>query len=308
MLAPLESAVVAPGVVSVETNVKTVQHLEGGIVDAILVRDGDKVAAGDVLVRLQNTLPVSALNEVQAQYFEARATEARLVAERDGKAAIDFPEELRRRAADEAVQDAIAGQESIFRSRSAIVAQQQLILDRTVAGLEAQIAGLEGQIAAARKRIALIDDELTGALALHEQGLMIKSQVLELQRDRAEFEGDASGYLAEVGRRGRTSRPPGCACPRRAPPPSRSGPRTPHDAGPRLRAGAEARRRRGRHEPHRDPLADRRNRGRAQGPHHRRRRRRRRAAARHRAGQRQAGGAGAPSTRSTSTRSGPGCR
>ena len=144
MLAPLESAVVAPGVISVETNVKTVQHLEGGIVDAILVRDGDKVAAGDVLIRLQNTLPVSALNEVQAEYFEARATEARLVAERDGKAAIDFPEELRRRMADEAVQDAIAGQESIFRSRSAIVAQQQLILDRTVAGLEAQIAGPRG--------------------------------------------------------------------------------------------------------------------------------------------------------------------
>ncbi len=199
MLAPLESAVIAPGVVSVESNVKTVQHLEGGIVDAILVRDGDKVAAGDVLIRLQNTLPVSALNEVQAEYFEARATEARLVAERDGKAAIDFPEELRRRMGDEAVQDAIAGQESIFRSRSAIVAQQELILDRTVAGLEAQIEGLEGQIAAAHKRIALIDDELTGALALQEQGLMIKSQVLALQKDRAEFEGDASGYLAEVG-------------------------------------------------------------------------------------------------------------
>ena len=99
MLAPLESAVVAPGVVSVETNVKTVQHLEGGIVDAILVREGDEVAAGDVLIRLQNTLPVSVLNEVQAQYFEARATEARLVAERDGKAAIDFPDELRRRMA-----------------------------------------------------------------------------------------------------------------------------------------------------------------------------------------------------------------
>jgi multidrug efflux pump subunit AcrA (membrane-fusion protein) len=79
LLAPIESAVVAPGVVSVEGNVKTLQHLEGGIVEAILVGEGDRVKSGDILIRLETTAALSALNEVQAQYVEARATEARLI-------------------------------------------------------------------------------------------------------------------------------------------------------------------------------------------------------------------------------------
>lgn len=194
-LAPVESAVVAPGVVNVESSVKTVQHFEGGIVDAILVRDGDTVAEGDVLIRLQNTIPTSALNEVRAEYLEARATEARLAAERDSKSEIDFPQELR----DGPVGDAIAGQESIFRSRRDLAAQQVQIRDRTVAGLEAQIEGLKGQVAAAERRIGLIDDELEGAITLQQQGLVIKSRVLELQRQKAELEGDASGFRADIG-------------------------------------------------------------------------------------------------------------
>lgn len=199
LLAPLESAVVAPGVVSVDTNTKTVQHLEGGIVEEILVRDGDTVVAGDVLIRLENTLPVSVLNEIQGQYFEALATEARLIAERDGDAEIRFPDELRRKAADEAVQDAITGQESIFASRNRLRSEQQNILERTIAGLEAEIAGFQGQIEAANRQIALIDDELRDALTLREQGLMIKPRYLELQRQKAELEGDASSYLASIG-------------------------------------------------------------------------------------------------------------
>jgi HlyD family type I secretion membrane fusion protein len=198
-LAPIESAVVAPGVVSVDTNTKTVQHLEGGIVEEILVRDGDLVEAGDVLIRLENTLPVSVLNEIQSQYFEALATEARLVAERDGATEISFPEELRRKVADEAVRDAIAGQQSIFASRSQLRAEQQNILDRTIAGLEAEIVGFEGQIESANQQIALIDDELRDALTLREQGLMIKPRVLELQRQKAELEGSASSYRASIG-------------------------------------------------------------------------------------------------------------
>ena len=199
MLAPLEGAVVAPGVVSVDTNVKTVQHLEGGIVEEILVREGDRVAAGDVLFRLQDTLPASILNELQAQYFEARATEARLVAERDGKFVIAFPEDLRIKVADRAAREAISGQQNIFESRRKLLSEQLKILERTVAGLEAEIIGLEGQIAAAQRQIFLVDDELGGALALLKQGLTGKPRVLELQRKKAELEGAVSSYVASIG-------------------------------------------------------------------------------------------------------------
>ncbi len=83
-LAPIDSAAVAPGLVAVEFNRKTVQHLEGGIVRDILVREGDRVAPGDLLVRLDDTQALAQLEIARSQYLSSRALEARLIAERDG--------------------------------------------------------------------------------------------------------------------------------------------------------------------------------------------------------------------------------
>ena len=199
MLAPLEGAVVAPGVISVDTNIKTVQHLEGGIVEEILVREGDRVGAGDILFRLQDTLPASILNELQAQYFEARATEARLLAERDGRSVIAFPEDLRIKVADQAAREAISGQQGIFESRRKLLSEQLKILGRTVAGLDAEIIGLKGQIEASETQISLVDDELRDAITLLKQGLTNKPRVLALQRQKAELEGNVSNYVASIG-------------------------------------------------------------------------------------------------------------
>jgi HlyD family type I secretion membrane fusion protein len=198
LLAPIESAVVAPGVVGVDSNVKTVQHLEGGIVEEILVREGSRVQAGDLLVRLRNTLPSSLLNEVQAQYFEARATAARLAAERDGLPAIDFPDELDAHAANLAVHDAMAGQGSIFESRRALLAERSNILRRTIAGLGEEILGLEQQIRAAERQLTLIGEELASAMKLLERGLIDRPRVLQLQREQAKLEGEIGEHRAEV--------------------------------------------------------------------------------------------------------------
>jgi len=198
LLAPIESAVVAPGVVGVDSNVKTVQHLEGGIVEEIAVRDGDRVRAGDLLIRLRSTLPSTLLNEVRAQYLEARAADARLVAERDGLRAIDSPPELTARADNPAVRDALAGQRSIFESRRRVMAEREGILDRTIAGLREEIAGLEGQIAAADRQRALIEEELAGAQALLDRGLLDRPRVLELQRGMAEIDGDVSEHRGDI--------------------------------------------------------------------------------------------------------------
>ncbi|WP_048708997.1 HlyD family type I secretion periplasmic adaptor subunit [Microvirga massiliensis] len=199
LLAPLESAVVAPGVIVVDSHVKTVQHLEGGIVESIAVREGDKVKAGDLLITLQDTMPASALNEIRAQYLEARATAARLVAERDNADSLTFPPDLISRSSEQNVHDAIAGQESIFQSRRTLLKQQLTILERTISGLQIEIQGLEGQIAASRTGLTLIGEELSDALKLLSQGLTNRPRVLALQRHKAEIEGSIASYLASIG-------------------------------------------------------------------------------------------------------------
>lgn len=198
-LAPLESAVVAPGVVVADSHTKTVQHLEGGIIETIAVREGDSVKAGDLLLTLRDTMSASAVNEIRAQYVEATATVARLVAERDGAEAISLPQDLLIRSSEQNVRDAIAGQESIFRSRRALLQQQLTLLDRTVAGLEIEIQGLEGQIEASNTRLSLIGEELVDALKLLSQGLTNRPRVLALQRQKAEIQGSIASYLASIG-------------------------------------------------------------------------------------------------------------
>src|SRR5208283_4638395 len=96
----IDRAVEAPGIVSIETNHKTVQHLEGGIIRAILVKEGDNVAAGATLFRLENVQAKAAFDALDNQFFSALAIEARLIAERDQKDAIAWPREIEHHAAE----------------------------------------------------------------------------------------------------------------------------------------------------------------------------------------------------------------
>src|SRR5438445_5663972 len=107
--APLESAAHASGVVEVASSRKTVQHLEGGIIGAILVRDGERVAAGQPLIRLDDTKARTVLAALQGQYWDTLASEARFIAERDGADAPTNPEALTSRACEAAIALALAG-------------------------------------------------------------------------------------------------------------------------------------------------------------------------------------------------------
>ena len=197
--APIEGAVIAPGVVSVDTNVRTVQHLEGGIVDEILVREGDRVETGQVLIKLENTVSASTRNEVQAQYFEALAAEARLMAEQAGLEDIAFPDELTEKVGDQAVRSAMDGQRYILENRQSLLADRASILEQTKAALSSEISGLEGQIRSSEERLDLIEEELVDVETLVEKNLINKSRLLQLKRDRSELEGEIAGYGAATG-------------------------------------------------------------------------------------------------------------
>ncbi|NIR22371.1 MAG: biotin/lipoyl-binding protein, partial [Gammaproteobacteria bacterium] len=127
-LASLDSAAIAPGVVVVESERKSVQHLEGGLVKEILVRNGDPVARGDVLVRLENTHAKALHDVIRGEIDAARAEAARLVAERDGLEDIAFPEDILARAQVPKVAEALQGQRNLFAARRTSLEGQVAIL------------------------------------------------------------------------------------------------------------------------------------------------------------------------------------
>ncbi len=158
-LAPLDSAVMAPGVIVVETHRKTIQHLEGGIVRAVLVKDGQTVTAGQLLVQLDDTQARASLQLLMGESDALAAQEARLTAERDGAATVAFPADLLARAADLKVDAAMKGELSAFGARRETLAKQIAILSKRTAEHERIVAGLRTEVTTVEQQQALIDSE-----------------------------------------------------------------------------------------------------------------------------------------------------
>jgi len=199
-LAPLESAAIASGTVSVDTNRKTIQHLEGGIVGAILVRDGDVVRRGQVLIRLDVTRPLATRDLLNGRRLAAQALEARLIAERDGRGEIEFPDTLVGQASERKVIETIAGQINIFRARQKAIAGQVKIQEQRIAQISEEIGGLKGQIRSEDMQERLIRSEIADVKVLLEKGLARKPRLLALQRRLAEIEGSRSRNRAAIAR------------------------------------------------------------------------------------------------------------
>ncbi|MBO6783234.1 MAG: HlyD family type I secretion periplasmic adaptor subunit [Alphaproteobacteria bacterium] len=200
LFAPIDSAAIASGSVSVENNRRIVQHLEGGIVEEILVRNGDVVTQGQVLLRLAGTQPLAQLELVRGQRIAALARAARLRAERDGRDTVTFPKELTARGDDPRVQETMLGQIGIFDARRAAIEGQRQILKQRVAQFEEEIVGLQAQIRSADEQLVLIRDELSGLQTLFDKGLVPKSRLLALQRREAEIEGERGQNRAAIAR------------------------------------------------------------------------------------------------------------
>ncbi|MCF8003120.1 MAG: HlyD family type I secretion periplasmic adaptor subunit [Chromatiaceae bacterium] len=190
--APIDSAAVAPGIVTVETSRKTVEHLDGGIVSEILVREGDTVAAGQVLIRLDETDPRTQLAMARSRYFALRAQEARLLAERDGEKQLEFPPDLAAAEADPRLRQAITGQRSLFNARRTAREGEKEVLEQRISQLEEQIEGLEGVIGTSKRRIALYQEEINALDELFSKGFSDNSKLREWERLVAELEGEIS--------------------------------------------------------------------------------------------------------------------
>ena len=195
-LAPLESAAIAPGVLGVSGERKTVQHLEGGIVAGIAVAEGDAVAAGQTLLVLDDTQPRAVLSRLEAQHRSAAALEARLVAERDGLDAIAWPKWLR--SSDDG--GVLATQERILTARRASFDNETAILEQRIAQIREQAAGYQGQIVAQDREIALFADEIRDIRPLVENGHAPRPRLRALEREEAKITGARARNRAQVAR------------------------------------------------------------------------------------------------------------
>lgn len=199
-MAPLSGAAIAPGVVKVDMNRKTVQHQEGGIVSEILVRDGSKVKAGDTLVVLKD-VRVDASNElVQTQLDAEVAKSARLFAEQSWAREVTFPPELAARAEEPRVGELLERERLLFRARRDAYNSQFTLIQAQIRETEAEIGARNQQLKSDSKAIGLQKEELAANEALVHDGFVSKTRLLELQRSQAEMESRRGENLSELAR------------------------------------------------------------------------------------------------------------
>ena len=189
-LAPLQSAVVAKGRVIVSSQNKLVQHLDGGLVKEIKVRDGDLVEQGQLLLSLDDTSLQIQLENTREQLLEVRASLERLVAERDEKAELQFSDTLSRQAAAASAGGILNTQQQLFQSRRQAQVEERDVLQQRLAQAEKQIAHSKRLIQTLQQRLALVNEDLKGLRQLAEKNLVSKSKLREVQGVSAELQGD----------------------------------------------------------------------------------------------------------------------
>ena len=193
-LAPLASAAVAPGIVTADTNRKTVQHLDGGVIAEIAVRDGDHVEARQVLMRLDDLETRSVVTLLEGQRRAYAAQEARLLAERDNRDKLVFPKDLADLRSLPEMAEILSGQERIFQSRRASLEGKVDVTRQRIAQYQAQIRAYEAQFNAGSQQLDLIREELVDVTELTAKGLERKPRLLALKRQAANLEGSQGEF------------------------------------------------------------------------------------------------------------------
>ena len=198
-LAPLDKGVAVSGKVMVSGHRKVVQHPSGGIVERIDVRDGDKVAAGQVLIRLKETPLLGQAQSLRSQFYGSLASEARLNAERDGVASVSFPTELTALASEPEVASNLALQRQLFDSRRQALLLDQQGIDESIAGAEAQLRGVRDSQASKVLQRTALTEQLQGLRELAREGYIPRNRLLDSERVYAQVLGSISEDYGRIG-------------------------------------------------------------------------------------------------------------
>jgi HlyD family secretion protein len=196
--ATLSGAVVAPGQFVVSSYVKKIQHPTGGIVGELKVREGDRVEEGDLLIRLDETITRANLQLVSKQLDESLARQARLEAERDGADDLKLPPEFESRKDDPAVKRLMDAERTLFQARRSAREGQKSQLRKRIAQLQDEITGLKAQQDAKSREAVLIEDELKGVRELYQKNLVQLPRLSALERDAASIQGQRGQLIAAV--------------------------------------------------------------------------------------------------------------
>ena len=196
----IAGAVIATGSVVVESNVKKVQHPNGGIVGDIMVKEGSIVEADQLLLRLDDTLTRATLGVVQAQLDLYVARQARLLAERDGLTSLAFPESSTAAAKRETAAAAIAGEQKLFQSRRDGLDGQRAQLRERISQVTEEIRGLAAQQQSKDSEIGYVAEQLSSVAELYAKNLVSLARLKQLQRDEARLQGERGQLTADIAR------------------------------------------------------------------------------------------------------------
>jgi HlyD family secretion protein len=194
----IAGALIAPGTIVVDSNVKKVQHPTGGVVGEVHAHDGDRVRAGDLLVRLDDTVARANLAIVTKGLTELEARKARLSAERDRVDTVSFPDDLLKRNEDPEVAQVLAAERKLFDLRRAARAGQKAQLRERIEQLGKEINGFTSQQVSKEKEVTLIERELAGVRDLFQKNLVPITRVTALERDGTRLDGERGQLIASI--------------------------------------------------------------------------------------------------------------
>jgi protease secretion system membrane fusion protein len=193
-LAPLDEGVPTQGMVAIDTKRKAVQHLSGGLVKEVLVKEGQFVKNGQEVIRLDDAMVRANYESIRQHYLGVRAMEGRLVAEQTGQARIDFHPDLLNERNDPLIKQQMANQEQLFQSRRMALQSDLQAIEESIQGQMAAIQGFEGMLQSRKSQLSLLEEELKGIRDLVKEGYAPRTKQMELERMAA----DAMGSMADL--------------------------------------------------------------------------------------------------------------
>lgn len=196
-LVPLRSAVIAPGIVKVQSMRKAVQHFDGGILKAILVRENQQVEAGQIVAKLDTSQILGNLGVLETKLFADLALDARLAAEQDQGSAVSYPDELRNSSRPEA-KAAIQSQEAEFAARSTALSGERQLVDQQILQFTDSVRGLESNTGSLAQQLSLLQEEIRDTSYLLEKGLARKPRLLALKRAEADMQAQIARNASQL--------------------------------------------------------------------------------------------------------------